>query len=104
MTSTRNSATVASSETREPDVVVARVTATIAATLDIEDRIEELGPSTELLDSLPELDSMAIVDLILALEDEFGVEIDESEITGDVFETIASLADFVRAQVTETTG
>ena len=48
-----------------------------------------------LLGSLPELDSMAVVTLIAALEEQFGIAIDDDDITGEVFETIGSLARFV---------
>jgi acyl carrier protein len=47
---------------------------------------------------MPELDSMAIVQLIVALEDHFGIEVDEDEITSDVFDTIGTLATFVASQ------
>jgi len=54
---------------------------------------------TELLGSLPELDSMAVVELIYALEERFGVEVDGDEVTADVFETLGSLAAFVETQI-----
>ena len=41
---------------------------------------------------------MAIVELIVALEDRFGFEVDEDDITGDVFESVKSLAAFVEQQ------
>ncbi len=88
----------------DADRVLERVTRVLAVTLGIEDRLEELMPGTQLLDSLPELDSMAIIDVILATEEAFGIEIDETEITGDVFESIGSLASFVHAQVGTATG
>ena len=37
--------------------------------------------------------------LVLALEDRFGIEIDGDEITGDVFETVGTLAAFVAPQL-----
>lgn len=79
------------SETDTTEAVIA----TIVETLGIHDRAAELDVGTPLLDSLPELDSMAIVALIVALEDRFGIEIDEDDITGDVFESVGTLARFV---------
>ena len=70
----------------------------VVATLGIEDRLASLNERTRLLDSMPELDSMAIVELIAALEDRFGLTIDEEEITGEVFESIGTLAAFVEQQ------
>lgn len=70
----------------------------VATTLGIEDRLASLNGGTQLLDSMPELDSMAIVAIITALEDRFGVTIDGDDITGDVFESIGTLAAFIAEQ------
>lgn len=55
---------------------------------------------TPLLGSLPELDSMAVVSLLAALEDHFGFSIDDDEISASAFETLGSLTAFVRAKLT----
>jgi len=65
----------------------------VATTLGIEDR--PLDATTPLFGSLPELDSMAVVELVAALEDHFGITIDEEDVTEDVFETVGSLAGLV---------
>ena len=64
-----------------------------------------LGPSGQTLDadspllgSLPELDSMAVVTLIGALEEQFGIMIDDDDISASTFSTLGSLADFVAAK------
>ena len=67
----------------------------IVKTLGIKDRAHTLEASTELFGSLPELDSMAVVTLTVNLEREFDFEIDDEDFTGDVFETIGTLAEFV---------
>ncbi|MFP5392974.1 MAG: acyl carrier protein [Gammaproteobacteria bacterium] len=54
-----------------------------------------LGPDSGLLGNLPELDSMAVVNLIGALETHFGITIADDEISADAFQTLGSLADFV---------
>lgn len=51
-----------------------------------------------LLGSLPELDSMAVVTLIAALEEQFGIAIDDDDISASTFATLGSLADFVAAR------
>lgn len=56
---------------------------------------EALAASSGLLGSLPELDSLAVVELITAIEDRFGFQVDEAEVTAEVFETLGSLAAFV---------
>jgi acyl carrier protein len=72
-----------------------RVTTVIVKTLKIEDRVDRLGASTELFGSMPELDSMAVVALAVALEREFDFEIDDEDFSGEVFETVGTLAAFV---------
>lgn len=54
-----------------------------------------LNPNTPLLGSIPELDSMAVVSLITALEEHFGIEVSDDEISASTFETVGSLATFV---------
>lgn len=54
-----------------------------------------LQANSPLLGSLPELDSMAVVSLVGALEDHFGIMIDDDELSASTFETLGSLADFV---------
>ena len=55
--------------------------------------------STPLLGAIPELDSMAVVSLITALEDTFSIIVDDDDIDGATFATVGSLADFVLARV-----
>jgi acyl carrier protein len=54
-------------------------------------------PDTELFGSLPELDSLALVELITAIEERFDFELDEDDITAEVFGTVESLAAHVDA-------
>jgi acyl carrier protein len=69
------------------------LTDVLAATLGIDG--SGLETSTPLFGSLPELDSMAVVELVVAIEQRFGISIDEDEVTGEVFETVGSLAALV---------
>ena len=71
------------------------VKAVIVKTLGIEDRAATLNASTPLFGSMPELDSFAVVELLASLEKRFGFEIDGSEFSGDIFESIGTLAQFV---------
>ncbi len=54
-----------------------------------------LNEHSALLGSIPELDSMAVVSIITALEDQFGITVDDDEISASTFETLGSLAGFV---------
>lgn len=58
-----------------------------------------LAADTPLLGSLPELDSMAVANLILALEQQFGFEVLDDEINARHFTTVGSLADFVASKM-----
>jgi acyl carrier protein len=54
-----------------------------------------LTADSPLLGSLPELDSMAVVTLIGALEEHFGIMVDDDDISASTFATLGSLAGFV---------
>ena len=54
-----------------------------------------MNAQTRLLGSIPELDSMAVVNVITALEEQFGIAVDDDEISAATFDTLGSLADFV---------
>jgi acyl carrier protein len=88
--------------TRSPEVsqaFVEDVKAVVVVTLDIEDQADELGPETRLYGNLPELDSLTVVKLIVALRRRFGIEIEIGEMVGDNFETLGRLAAFVESKV-----
>lgn len=55
--------------------------------------------STHLLGAVPEFDSMAVVALIAALEEQLGIVIDDDEIDGQTFLTLGSLVDFVAVKL-----
>lgn len=63
--------------------------------LSLQGRTTAFTAETALLGAIPELDSMAVVSLITAMEDHFGFAIDDDEIDGDVFATVGSLESFV---------
>ena len=68
------------------------VKATVIETLELRDREATISHDTLLFGSMPELDSLALVDLITALEVRFGLEMDEEDISAEVFESVGSLA------------
>ena len=67
----------------------------LADVLGLADGGASLDADSALLGSLPELDSMAVVSLIGALEEQFGIKVDDDEISASTFETLGSLAAFV---------
>jgi acyl carrier protein len=76
------------------------VKAVLVEILGLEDRAETMDASTPLLGSLPELDSMAVLELVAALEQRFAITIDDDDVTEDVFETLGTLAAFVDGKLT----
>ena len=73
----------------------------LASTLSLGDRADSFDESTPLLGSLPEFDSMAVVTLLAALEEHFGFIAEDDEIFAETFETLGSLAEFVRQKQAE---
>lgn len=71
------------------------VTAVLVETLGIETRAATIDATTPLFGSMPELDSLAILDLVTGLEERFDIMIDDTDFTGDIFETVGSLSAFV---------
>jgi acyl carrier protein len=61
-------------------------------------RVDTLTPASPLLGALPELDSMAVVSVIAAIEDRFGITVDDDDISGATFATFGSLVDFVASR------
>ena len=55
---------------------------------------------TALLGVMPDLDSMAVLSLIVGLGERFGIAIDDDDLHGNVFQNIGSLVDFVDAKLT----
>jgi len=68
-------------------------------TLQLGDRVKDLTAQTPLLGSLPELDSIAVVTVIAALEERFGITVDDDEITAETFETVGNLSAFVEQKL-----
>ena len=62
------------------------------------DRVSGFDAGTGLFGHLPELDSMAVVALVSALEERFGFVVYDDEIDGAVFATFGTLVDFVVAK------
>ena len=64
--------------------------------LGLNGRAQTFTPDTPLLGALPELDSMAVVGLLTALEDRFGFMIADDEIDGSVFASVGSFTHIVQ--------
>lgn len=63
--------------------------------LGLKGRSAAFTRDTHLLGAIPELDSMAVVSLITALEDAFDIVVDDDDVDGETFASIGSLTAFV---------
>ncbi|MCB1696887.1 MAG: hypothetical protein KDI34_11710 [Halioglobus sp.] len=54
-----------------------------------------LDRDTYLMGGFPEFNSLTITTMIVQIEETLGCEIMDDEITGDIFESVGSLADFI---------
>lgn len=79
--------------------VMQEVTRTLDEVLSLGGRSAPFTSATPLLGAIPELDSMAVVALITALEERFGIAVDDDDIDGSTFATVGSLVDFVSAKL-----
>lgn len=64
-------------------------------------RAAALDEESGLFGTLPELDSMAVANLLTELEDRLGVIIEDDELDGELLESFGKLTDFLRIKVSE---
>ncbi len=69
--------------------------------LSLQGRTARWQRHTPLLGAVPELDSMAVLGIITALEERFAFIIHDDEIDSAVFATLGSLTDFVTAKLAD---
>jgi acyl carrier protein len=74
------------------------VLAVLDDVLSLKGRAATFPDNLPLLTSVPELDSMAVANVLTSLEERFGFAIDDDEIDGSTFETVGSLVAFVRGK------
>ncbi len=67
--------------------------------LSLGGRANAFTRDTHLLGAIPELDSMAVVTLITSLEEQFGITVDDDEISGETFASVGALVDFVAGKL-----
>lgn len=69
--------------------------------LSLQGRSANWQRTTPLLGAVPELDSMAVLGIIIALEERFAFTIHDDDIDSAIFATLGSLSDFVAAKLAE---
>ena len=83
----------------EPTELFAEVKELALNILQTDDSNNAIDIDTPLLGHLPEFDSMSVVAILTAIEDQYGVVIDDDEVSGDVFVTWRALTDFVQEKL-----
>ncbi|SFR83474.1 acyl carrier protein [Sphingomonas jatrophae] len=79
--------------------VEATLRAVLADVLAIDPaRVATFTDATPLFGALPELDSMAVGNLLTEIEDRMGFVIDDDDIDGDTLASFGALHSFVRAK------
>jgi len=74
------------------DDILKKITGIIAEQLDVKE--SDVTPEKSFTDDLG-ADSLAIVELVLALEEEFGIKIPDDKV--DEIRTVANAVDYIRA-------
>ena len=80
-------------------MVIDEIKSLLGQTLRLGDKINQIDAKTALFGGIPEFDSMAVVTVITAIEDRFGIVIEDDEITAEVFDTVGSLAKFIEGKL-----
>lgn len=88
--------------TLEPDrEIEQRVLQVLERALELDGRTANFASTTRLHGDLPEFDSMAAVDVITGLEEEFGVLLEDDELTPDAFESVGSVTRLVASKLSK---
>lgn len=77
------------------DSVLGDIRAITDEVLQLGGRGHGFNAETRLFGAIPEFDSMAVVSLLTAVEEHFGIVVEDDEITAETFETLGSLSEYV---------
>lgn len=72
------------------------VIAILRTVLSLDAGTRALNADTPLLGHVAELDSMAVVSVLTAIEERFGIVVDDDEVDGRTFASVGSLVAFVQ--------
>jgi acyl carrier protein len=78
--------------------IIKHIETALSAVLDRE--IPRLAEDVRLVEDLS-LDSMSVIDLLMALQDTTGMELDVEDLRPAVFRTVGSLADYIAAETAD---
>lgn len=78
---------------------VTEIVEILRSTLQLGPRADAFTADTPLLGHVPEVDSMAVVAILTAIEDQYGITIDDDEMSAEVFASVGSLGRFLDAKL-----
>lgn len=81
------------------DAIKSRVKKVLSGNFLKDIDFRELGDGAPLIDYGVGVDSVSRLEFLVALEEEFGVRLDEAEIPPDFFETVDSISDYISRRV-----
>ena len=81
------------------DQTLDQVRTVLGRVLQLGAKADTLDGRSLLLGALPELDSMAVVHVLTAIEEHFGIVISDDEISAQAFNTLGALAEFVESKL-----
>lgn len=74
---------------------------TLTAVLSLDPKARRIEASSALLGTIAELDSMAVVSILTALEERFGIVVDDDEVDGATFASVGSLTSYVQSKLVQ---
>ena len=74
-----------------------RVKQVIIRTLSLEVEADEIDDEDELFGGGLGINSMATIEIIVGLEEEFGIEVPDEDLRVELFDSVQTMADYVRA-------
>ena len=83
--------------------IIRRIKEVLVRTLELEVAPEEI-PDDEMLFGEGEhmgIDSIATLEVIVALEEEFGIEVEDDDLDAELFASVALMVDYVEDRVKE---
>ncbi len=81
------------------DQIVKKISKIISEKTDVGYEHQSISADTELLTSGLGLDSVVMLRLIAAIEDEVGIEFDDTDLPLEVFKNVGTLAEAVRKKL-----
>jgi len=72
----------------------------LRTSLQLGDRANDLQRESPLMGNFPEFNSLTVVGIVSAIEEQTGSSVDDKEITAEIFETVGTLADFIESKLT----